>query len=173
MGAILEEAITLYLGLKEGEKAEFEVVGHAAAAFAEAVKEISYVLEPGLDVRLEFDSGTEGSLKLKAIIKSVQTKEGRRAALLTIICTVGGMLLADARGYISGKLIDRFLDPSQRQELSDADVARIAQAVIDVNGGKIAKAPVQRLYRQLARLRLRPTRRVALWLRSPVHDELW
>jgi hypothetical protein len=25
----------------------------------------------------------------------------------------------------------------------------------------------------LARLRLRPTRRVALWLRSPVHDELW
>jgi hypothetical protein len=25
----------------------------------------------------------------------------------------------------------------------------------------------------LARLRLRPTRRVDLWLRSPVHDELW
>jgi RecB family endonuclease NucS len=25
----------------------------------------------------------------------------------------------------------------------------------------------------LARLRLRPTRRVVLWLRSPVHDELW
>jgi hypothetical protein len=25
----------------------------------------------------------------------------------------------------------------------------------------------------LARLRLRPTRRVALWLRSSVHDELW
>jgi hypothetical protein len=26
---------------------------------------------------------------------------------------------------------------------------------------------------RLARLRLRPTRRVDLWLRSPVHDELW
>jgi hypothetical protein len=26
---------------------------------------------------------------------------------------------------------------------------------------------------ELARLRLRPTRRVVLWLRSPVHDELW
>jgi len=24
-----------------------------------------------------------------------------------------------------------------------------------------------------ARLRLRPTRRVIVWLRSPVHDELW
>jgi branched-chain amino acid transport system ATP-binding protein len=31
---------------------------------------------------------------------------------------------------------------------------------------------VQRAY-VLARLRLRPTRRVDLWLRSPVHDELW
>jgi hypothetical protein len=28
-------------------------------------------------------------------------------------------------------------------------------------------------YGILARLRLRPTRRVGLWLRSPVHDELW
>jgi hypothetical protein len=27
--------------------------------------------------------------------------------------------------------------------------------------------------KNLARLRLRPTRRVIVWLRSPVHDELW
>jgi hypothetical protein len=147
----LEETITLYLGLKEGEKAEFEIVGRAAAAFAEAVKEISYVLEPGLDVRLEFDSGTEGSLKLKAIIRSLRTKEARRAALLSIVCTVGGMLITDTRGYISGKLMDRFLDPEQRQQLSDADISRIAQAVNDINHGKIAKAPVQQLYKQLER----------------------
>jgi CheY-like chemotaxis protein len=31
----------------------------------------------------------------------------------------------------------------------------------------------QTITNYLARLRLRPTRRVALWLRSPVHDELW
>jgi integrase len=30
-----------------------------------------------------------------------------------------------------------------------------------------------RTRKSLARLRLRPTRRVGLWLRSPVHDELW
>jgi hypothetical protein len=51
------------------KRADFEVVGLSAAAFAEAVKEIAFILEPGLEVRLEFDSGTEGSLKLKAIIK--------------------------------------------------------------------------------------------------------
>jgi hypothetical protein len=57
------ESITLYLGLKKGEKADFKIVGLAAAAFAEAVKEIAFILEPGLQVKLEFESGLEGSLK--------------------------------------------------------------------------------------------------------------
>jgi hypothetical protein len=47
---MVEEIITLYLGLKEGQRADFEVVGLSAAAFAEAVKEIAFILEPGLEV---------------------------------------------------------------------------------------------------------------------------
>jgi hypothetical protein len=150
-GASVEETVTLYLGLKEGQKADFEVVGLSAAAFAEAVKEISYILEPGLEVRLEFDSGTEGSLKLKAIIKSLNTPEGRRTALLSIIATIGLTLVNDVRGYGFGKLLDQFLAPEQRKELSEEDVTRIAQAVIDINKGKIAKVPVQEMYKQLER----------------------
>ncbi len=147
----MEETVTLYLGLKKGEKADFEVVGLAAAAFAEAVKEISYILEPGLDVRLEFDSGTEGSLKLKAIIKSLKTPDGRRAALVSIVGTIGLMLVNDVRGYGFGKLLDQYLAPEQRKELSREDVDRIAKAVIDINKGKIAKIPVQQMYKQLER----------------------
>jgi hypothetical protein len=147
----VEETITLYLGLKAGQRADFEVVGLSAAAFAEAVKEIAYILEPGLEVRLEFDSGTEGSLKLKAIIKSLNTPEGRRTALVSIIATIGLMLITDVRSYGVGKLLDQFLAPEQRKGLSDEDVARIAQAVVDINKGKIAKAPVQEMYKQLER----------------------
>jgi hypothetical protein len=151
MGAILEETVTLYLGLKEGEKADFEVVGLASAAFAEAVKEISYILEPGLEVRLEFDSGTEGSLKLKAILKSLETPERRRRALVSIVGTIGLVLINDIRGYGTGKLLDLFFSPEQRKELSDEDIARIAQAVIDINKGKIAKPQMQQMYKQLER----------------------
>ncbi|WP_441228613.1 hypothetical protein AB7813_24555 [Tardiphaga sp. 20_F10_N6_6] len=147
----MEETITLYLGLKEGEKADFEIVGRAAAAFAEAVKEISYILEPSLEVRLEFDSGTEGSLKLKALLKSLNSADGRKAALISVVGTVGIMLVNDVRGYGTGKLIDAFLATDQRKELTDDDVARIARAVIDIRKGKIAKAPVQQMYKQLER----------------------
>jgi hypothetical protein len=150
-GTILEDTVTLYLGLKPGEKADFEVVGLSAAAFAEAVKEIAFILDLGTEISLEFDSGTEGSLKLKAIVKSFETPESRRAAIISIIATVGLMLVNDLRGYGVGKLLDRFLTSEQRQELSDDDVDRIARAVADIHKGKIAKAPVQRMYRQLER----------------------
>jgi hypothetical protein len=150
-GAALEETVTLYLGLKEGRKADFEVVGLAAAAFAEAVKEISYILEPGLDVRLEFDSGTEGSLKLKAIIRTLKTPAARKNALLSIVGTIALVLTTDTRGYTYGKLLDLFFATEQRKELSDEDIDRITKHVIDINKGKIAKAPMQQMYKQLER----------------------
>jgi hypothetical protein len=145
------ESITLYLDLKSGEKADFEVVGLAAAAFAEAVKEIAFILEPGLRVKLDFESGLEGSLKLEAILKSLNTADGRRGALVGIVSAVGLMLVTDLRQYGVGKLLDRYLMPEQRQSLSDEDIERIAKAVKGVHEGRIAKAPVKEMYRQLER----------------------
>jgi hypothetical protein len=145
------EELTLYIGLKDGQRADFEVVGLAAAAFAEAVRDIAYILEPGLDVRLEFESGETGSLKLKAVLRSLQSTGAKRAALIAILSTVGGVLMADLRTYGVGKFLDRYLIPEQRLQLSDGDIERIAKAVKDVNDGKIAKTPVQEMYRQLDR----------------------
>lgn len=147
----MQETITLYLGLKPGEKADFEVVGLAAAAFAEMVKEIAYFQEPLTEVRLEFESGLEGSLELKAILKTLGSGDGRRGLLIGIISTVGILLINDIRTYGVGKLLDRYLMPEQRQQLSDEDIQRIANAVKDVTEGKIAKAPAQNMYRQLDR----------------------
>ena len=147
----MAEEITLYIGLKEGEKADFEIVGLAAAAFAEAVKEISYILEPALEVRLEFESGETGSVKLKALLRSVKSKETRRGVLVGVLSTVGVALMHDVRTYGVGKVLDRYLLPDQRQQLSDEDIQRIAKAVRGVDEGKIAKRPMQEMYRQLDR----------------------
>lgn len=147
----MAESITLYLDLKPGEKADFEVVGLAAAAFAEAVKEIAFILEPGLQIKLDFESGLEGSLKLEAILKSLNAADGRRGALVGIVSAVGLMLVTDLRQYGVGKLLDRYLMPEQRQSLSDEDIERIAKAVRGVHEGRIAKAPVKEMYRQLER----------------------
>src|SRR5262245_20322097 len=111
---VQQETITFYLDLEPSQKADFEVVGRSAAAFAETVKEIAYILEPGLQVRLEFESGVEAhSLNLNAILKDPQA---RRAALIAIVVTVGGWFANDLRTYGIAKFLDAYLMPAQRQE---------------------------------------------------------
>jgi hypothetical protein len=145
-----QETISLYLGLKPGERADFEVVGLAAAAFAEAVKEIAYYQDPFTEVRLEFESGVEGSLELKAILKKLGSGEAR-GFLVGIISTVGAVLIGDIRTYSVGKFLDNYLMPEQRQTLTHEDIERIGKTAHGVREGKIAKAPVQQMYRQLDR----------------------
>jgi len=108
-------------------------------------------VNPSLDIRIEFESGTEGSLKLKALVKSQLTKARARAAILTVIGTVGVTLAADLRTYGVSKLLDRLFSIEQRQQLSDDDIERIAKAVTAVERGKIAKEPVQEMFKQLSR----------------------
>lgn len=155
VGDGLSETISLYLELKEGEKADFEVVGRAAAAFAEAVKEIAYILEPGIEVRLEFESGTEGSLNLKARLTElrtqVKTPEGRRAALVGVILVVGSVFVNNLTSYGFNKFLDSFLSPEQRSVLTDEDIERIVKAIKDAERGKIAKEPVRQVYSELER----------------------
>jgi hypothetical protein len=145
---VLEETISLYIGLEPGAKADFEVVGRAAAAFADVVKEIAYILEPGLEVKLEFDSGTEGSLSLNAILKSHSDKRG---ALIAIAMVVGGWFVQDLRTYGVAKFMGAYLMPEQKKALSDDDIDRIAKRLKNVMDGKIAKESVQQVYRELER----------------------
>src|SRR5436305_14673800 len=84
--AMPQETISFYLDLEPGTKADFEVVGRSAAAFAETVKEIAYLLEPGLEIKLEFDSSKPGSLKLNAILKGLKARD--RSVLITIAVAV-------------------------------------------------------------------------------------
>jgi hypothetical protein len=66
------EPISLYLELEPGQTADLEVVARAALAFAAAIREAAFVLDPSLEISLGFESGTEGSLSLNSIIRSIK-----------------------------------------------------------------------------------------------------
>jgi hypothetical protein len=147
----MQQTISLYLELKPGEKPDFEVVGLSAAAFAEAVKEIAYIIDPGLDVRLEFESGTKGSLSLNAILKTLGSEDGRRGTLYGIILGVAAMFVNDARQWTTNRFLDSFFPPDVRLPLTDDEIDRIARAIRDVSDGKIARVQRQKVFRQLDR----------------------
>ncbi len=147
----MEETISLYLELKPGQKPDFEVVGLAAAAFAEAVKEIAYILDPGLEVRLEFESGTESSLSLNAVLKTLKSREGQRGTVIGIIIGTSMAFVGDARQWGSTKLLDHYFSKEQRLQLDDEDLKRIATTCKNIADGKIASEPIKGVYKQLDR----------------------
>ncbi|MGJ4905330.1 hypothetical protein ACQR0V_27440 [Bradyrhizobium sp. HKCCYLS2058] len=147
----MEETISLYLDLKPGQKPDLEVVGLAAAAFSEAIKEIAYVLDPGLEVRLEFDSGTEGSLSLNAVLKVLKSRDGQRGTLLGIVIGISMAFVGDVRQWGSTRLLDYYFPKEEHTQLDASDIARIASACQKVSEGKIASDPIRRVYKELDR----------------------
>jgi hypothetical protein len=147
----LEQAITLYLELKPGEKADFQVVGLATAAFAEMVKEIAFIVDPTLDIRIKFESGTEGSLGLNGIIETLKTPEGRRGAIMGIVAGTAISFVQDVRNWGVSRLLDHYFPSAERSVLTPEDIERIERAVNGVKEGKIAKDQARKVYREIER----------------------
>lgn len=157
--------LSLYLDLEAGSSADLDVVAKAALAWSAAIKEIAYVVDPSVQVRLELESGTPGSLSLNTVIKSIvpATKSAgayiRGAAsdpqtVRTIIVTGAMWLAMNTAEYTFEKALD-FLTgadaPPEAQVLSDKDKADIAQRVVDALRNEDAKRPARAVFRELER----------------------
>ena len=100
------QRISLYLDLVPGQKADLEVVARAALAFSAAVKEAAFILHPGMEITLELQSGTEGSLSLNTIIRWVKaTAVPDRATLRALGYLVLVWFAADVRTYGVGEVL--------------------------------------------------------------------
>src|SRR6185437_13303001 len=69
-----DNAISLYFQLKEGEKADLEVVATAALEWLGAVRAAAAELEPGAQVRVGLVDADESSLKLNAIFDFLEAQ---------------------------------------------------------------------------------------------------
>ena len=127
------EPVSLYLDLHEGEKADLEVVARASLAFAAAIKEVAYVLDPSMDVRIELASGTEGSLGLNALVKAIKKKTGavERDTLKAITIVILAWFAKDAADWGANKIFDALAKghATDSAALSDDDINRIAERV--------------------------------------------
>jgi hypothetical protein len=150
-----EQTISLYLGLRPGERVDLAVLGRAMAAYAEAIKEISYTFEPGIEFKIDFDGSETGSVKLRTLLRAATSRKAITSSLISIAVTVGVAfgrhVPGDLRTYGVGKLIDAYVLPSQKQELSDNDVERIAKKVVEVQEGRLAKPQIEAVYREIER----------------------
>lgn len=143
----MEQNITLYLQLRQGEKVDLATVARAILAFDAAVKEIAFVIDPFAEIKLELESGTTGSLRLNNIVKSVRGSLDKKT-LTTIALVVLGWFANDVRSYLSEQAIESVIgreDPG----LSKEEARTIAVEVVRLLRGGVGENQVQQVYEEL------------------------
>ena len=66
--------ISLYFGLKEGQRADLEVVAAAALEWVEAVRAAAREISPDAHVRIEIINAAESSLRLNAVLEWIEAQ---------------------------------------------------------------------------------------------------
>lgn len=137
-----EAPISLYIDLEPGQVADIEVVARAALAFSEAIKEVVYILDPGLEVRVELASGTASSLSLNSIVRGIRERAQERPMLSAAIAIV--------LGWFGNYTFDELMDLIRgKEEISAEQIEEIANKCADAMQRRIAQPQVQRVYEEL------------------------
>lgn len=145
----MQQEVSLYLDLKDGMKVDLATAARAALAFDAALKEIAFSLDPFATVRVELESGTEGSLSLNSIITAAKLDETR---LKAIARGIAAFFAADTASYTYQKVLDHFVEePEAHQSMSKEEIDQLATAVLRIVESKAAEKQVGRIYQELQR----------------------
>ena len=143
--------LSLYLDLKPNTKADFEVVANASLAFIQLVRDAAFIIDPSLEIRIEFDSGTAGSLTLNSVIRAAK-KHVNIATLVTVVSVVGVQFRQEIITYTLDKALDTVMvGDKQGAQLTDKELDRVANRVAEMVQKKAILPPAQQVYRQLER----------------------
>ncbi len=136
--------ISLYLQVERGKSADLEVVARASLALAAAIKEVAFRLDPSVEVRVELISGTEGSLFLNSIIRTLRDKAKERPIAAMIAATVLGWF----GSYTFNELLDELRDA--RVEITDEQIEEIARRSAEYGARGEGQPQAAEIYRELS-----------------------
>lgn len=145
----MQQEVSLYLELQEGRKADLATAARAALAFDAALKEIAFSINPFISIRVELESGTEGSLSLNSIIK---TDKLDKPKLKAMAWGVAAFFATDLASYTLQKILDSILaEPEIHQTMTGEEIDNLANAVVKILESKTAEKHIGKIYRELER----------------------
>ncbi len=146
----MAEPISLYLDLEPGEVADIEVVARTSLAFAVALRDLAYVIDPSIELKIGLSSGTEGSLSLNSILRNLKDSKGEELTLKAIAGVVVIWFGVHALDYGFEKIAD-FITGKDHEHFSDEQRKELAEIVQKAVAGKVADQHVQQVYREIER----------------------
>lgn len=147
--------LSLYFDLEEGQVADLEVVARAAIAWSAAIKELAFILDPALEIRVEIASGTPSSLSLNSIIRSVRDKLKRATddpnTLRAIIIGLAIHFGIETVDTTYSLLVEKVFGKEEAARMSDEDIDRLAERLARAQEDRVAESFVQQVYREAER----------------------
>jgi hypothetical protein len=149
--ALLDEApVSLYIDLEEGRRANLESVARAAVAFAAAVRETAFVLDPSMSVRVELVDSTEGSVSLNALIRSLGLGDIITKKRLIALCVTSIAWFTHETGRWTFDEVLHFITGTHySSHLSQDDKEEIAKRVAELLEHGPAQPRVEQVYHEL------------------------
>ncbi len=76
-GSSAEGSLSLYFDLKQGEKADLEVVAQAAIDWVAALRAVAQEIDPEANIRVEIVDAVEGSLSLNTVLDFLENQAAK------------------------------------------------------------------------------------------------
>lgn len=130
--------LNLYLELEDGALADMEVVGQVSVAFVSLVREIAFIIDPSIEVKVQLQSGTEGSLSLNTLVADLKDPAKRKATLYAVAIAIGVFFGPDIKSYVVSKVIDTTVDAPSLNDEDKRDVGQIVRDVLKEQSGLTA-----------------------------------
>lgn len=141
---MIEQPVTIYFDLQPDARPTIGAIGRAMVEFEKMAGETIYLLEPGIEFSLVYEASGEGSLRIITMLRGVVTRE----RLITLAIVLTTTLFNNAVGHFQGKAMDEVIQAltDENTTLTDEDIARIAEAVANVERSETVRAPRREFY---------------------------
>jgi hypothetical protein len=140
---------SLYLEIEKGKVANMEVVARASIAFVDLVKEVAFIIDPTLDVQVQLQSGTEGSLFLNTLIRDLKDPAKRKRTLKAIAIALLIFLGPDIKSWVVSKVLDEATE--SEEGFSKEEKKEIEEIIRRAVKDNVAADERQQLFRELER----------------------
>jgi hypothetical protein len=144
------ETLTLYIDLAPDTKADLEVVARASLAFASAVRELSFVLDPSLGIRIELVSGTEGSLSLNSLLRFFGKPDATaRQNIKVIALAMATFFSVKTVEWTYERVLDHFIASEEQPSFSPEQIEQIIERTAATVARRVGAPQAERVYREL------------------------
>lgn len=127
----MQQELVFYIQLKDGTKADLFAVANASLSLVSLIKEVSYIIDPTIEVKVEIESGTEGSLSLNSIIRFFSYNAFHKSKARIIIIAVSIWFVQEVASYAIQEMIEKLTgNDESSSEVSNDEIYREIQEIL-------------------------------------------